>query len=63
MIQSFYHDGGRFIPTEIATVNGLRRRRRAYWQLISGAYVLQCQRWLPVRAARRDVIDAMRSMV
>jgi hypothetical protein len=63
MIQSFYFDGGRFIPSETATVNGKRVRRWAHWQLISGAYVLQCQRWLPLRAARRDVIDAVRSMV
>lgn len=63
MIRSFYFDGGRFIPSEPAMVNNQRRRRWTYWQLISGSYVLRHHCWLPLRATRRDVIDAFSCIV
>ena len=57
MKSSFYHDQARYIFGGCATVNGLRRSRWQKWRLVSGAYVLSQQAWLPTRSTRRDIIE------
>ena len=59
MTRSFYHDQARYTVGDCATVNGLRRIRWQQWRLMSGAYVLTRQAWLPTRSTRRDILDAM----
>jgi hypothetical protein len=63
MTRSFHHDGARYTLGDCATVNGLRRIRWQQWRLISGAYVLTRQAWLPTRSTRRDIIQTLSEIV
>jgi len=63
MKSSFYHDQARYIFGGCATVNGLRRSRWQQWRLVSGAYVLTRQAWLPTRSTRRDIIQTLSGIV
>ena len=63
MTRSFQHDGARYTIGECATVNGQRRVHWQQWRLMSGAYVLTRQAWLPTRSTRRDVIDMLSEII
>jgi hypothetical protein len=63
MTRSFYHDQSCYTVGDCATVNGQRRIRWQQWRLMSGAYVLTRQAWLPTRSTRRDIIQTLSEII